>query len=81
MDKLIVVSMDSHAQPMPDRELAAIAEQVGPTYAELSDAPPVDPALIAHFDLRGGYLKTAEADAKLPQAMELVRQDVAALGV
>jgi hypothetical protein len=62
--------------------LAAIAAEIGPTYAELSsDAPPVDPALIAHFEVRGGYLKPAEGDAKLPKVMELVREDVATLRV
>lgn len=62
-----------------DRErLAAVADEVGPTYAELSsEAPPVDPALIDHFDLRGGYLKPAEGDAKLPAVMQLVQDDVA----
>jgi hypothetical protein len=59
-------------------ELAAIAAEVGPSWDEVgSDAPPVDPALDAHFDLRGGYLKPAEAGAKLPQVMDLVREDVA----
>ena len=37
----------------------------------------VDPALIDHFDLRGGYLKPAEGDAKLPAVMQLVQDDVA----
>jgi hypothetical protein len=62
--------------------LAAIAEEVGPTYAELSsDAPAVDPELIEHFELRGGYLKPAEGGAKLPEVLSLVREDVEKLRV
>ena len=62
--------------------LAAVAQRVGPTMATLgADAPAVDPALVAHFDLRGGYLKPAEGDAKLAQVMELVTDDLAAAGL
>jgi hypothetical protein len=58
--------------------LAAVAREIGPSYAQISsDAPPVDPALIEHFDLRGGYLKAAEGDRKLSEVMDLVDQDVA----
>jgi hypothetical protein len=58
--------------------LAVIAADIGPSIAELQrDGTPVDPALIAHFDLRGGYLKPAEGDAKLPEVMNLVEDDVA----
>jgi hypothetical protein len=58
--------------------LAAIAADIGPRIAELdAGAAPVDPALIAHFDLRGGYLKAAEGGAKLPAVMELIEDDVA----
>jgi predicted TIM-barrel fold metal-dependent hydrolase len=60
--------------------LAAIADEIGPSYAELGrDAPPVDPSLIEHFDLRGGYLKPPEGDAKLPEVMALVHEDAAVL--
>jgi hypothetical protein len=62
--------------------LAAVAERIGPTMAELGgDAPPVDPALVGHFDLRGGYLKPAEGDAKLPELLALLRADLAAVGI
>jgi hypothetical protein len=62
--------------------LAAVAQRIGPTMARLgSDAPPVDPALLTHFDLRGGYLKPAEGDAKLAEVMELVTGDLAAAGL
>jgi predicted TIM-barrel fold metal-dependent hydrolase len=58
--------------------LAAIAAGIGPSLAELdASAAPVEPALIAHFDLRGGYLKPAEGDAKLPAVMDLIEDDVA----
>ncbi len=62
--------------------LEAVAARVGPTFAELfGDAPAVDPALIAHFDLRGGYLKPPEGDAQLPTVMDLVHEDVARVRV
>ena len=62
--------------------LAAVAQRIGPTMASLGgDAPPVDPALVEHFDLRGGYLKPAEGGAKLDQVMELVTGDLAAAGL
>jgi predicted TIM-barrel fold metal-dependent hydrolase len=58
--------------------LSAIARQIGPPIEEISGGGgDVDPALIAHFDLRGGYLKPAEGDAKLPQIREMVREDLA----
>jgi hypothetical protein len=58
--------------------LSAIARQIGPPIEEISGGGgDVAPALIAHFDLRGGYLKPAEGDAKLPQIREMVREDLA----
>ena len=64
------------------RELAQVADRIGPTVEELGrDAPPVDPALIGHFDLRGGYLKPPEGDAKLDAVMELVAGDLTAAGL
>jgi predicted TIM-barrel fold metal-dependent hydrolase len=62
--------------------LAAVAEQIGPTVAELSaDAPVVGPELIEHFQLRGGYLKPPEADAKFPLIVPLLDADLAKAGI
>jgi hypothetical protein len=60
-----------------DREhLAAVAARIGPTVEEIVDGPPVDAALIEHFDRRGGYLKPAEGGSKIPLIAELVDADV-----
>jgi predicted TIM-barrel fold metal-dependent hydrolase len=57
--------------------LARVAADIGPTFAEISsEAPPVDPALIAHFDVRGGYLRPAEGGARLDAVGELIDEDV-----
>ena len=63
-----------------DRDrLAAIADQIGPTVDELRGGSAVDPQLIAHFDLRGGYLKPGEGDSKIPLIAPTVDHDIAAL--
>jgi hypothetical protein len=62
--------------------LAEIADRVGPTIDEITRAtPPVDPELVAHFDLRGGYLRPPEGDAQLSAVRELVRNDLAYTGI
>ena len=43
--------------------------------------PQVRPELIANFDSRGGFLKPAEGEAKLPLVDNLLREDLAAVGV
>jgi predicted TIM-barrel fold metal-dependent hydrolase len=60
-------------------ELATIASGVGPTFADIAAPGPVDPALVAHFGDRGGYLKAFEGDRRVPEMVPLVRQDVADL--
>jgi predicted TIM-barrel fold metal-dependent hydrolase len=63
-------------------ELAAIADRVGPTLEDITrSAPVVDPALVAHFDLRGGYLRPPEGDAQLSAVREMVRDDLAYTGI
>ena len=59
------------------RHLAEIASRVGPTVEEITSGPPVDAALIEHFQLRGGYLKPAEGDAKLGLIVPMLRDDLA----
>jgi hypothetical protein len=42
-------------------KLAAIAEQVGPTIADVTGrTPELDPRMVANWDARGGYLKPPE---------------------
>jgi hypothetical protein len=59
--------------------LARIAERVGPSMRDLTAAPTVDPALVAHFDRRGGYLKAAEDGSNLETLSGAVRQDLTLL--
>ena len=62
--------------------LAEVADEIGPTVAEITRATPaVDPALVAHFDVRGGYLRPAEGDAQLSAVGEMVRDDLAYAGI
>ena len=56
--------------------LAAVAERIGPSVEEVTSGPEVDPSLIAHFDLRGGYLKPSEGDEKIPLISPMVDADV-----
>jgi predicted TIM-barrel fold metal-dependent hydrolase len=56
--------------------LAAVAQGIGPTMAELLAAPAPAPELLAHMDLRGGYLKDAEGAEKLPLVQAMVEADL-----
>jgi hypothetical protein len=56
--------------------LAEVAGLVGPSVADvLGRREPVDPERREHFDLRGGYLRPAEGDAKLDVVASLVADD------
>jgi hypothetical protein len=62
--------------------LAEVAARVGPTVDDITGpGADVDPALINHFDLRGGYLKPPEGAAKLPQVSQMVRDDLVKVGI
>ena len=63
-------------------KLAEVATRIGPTIDSVNGtAAAVDPALVAHFDLRGGYLKPAEGDAKLAAIIEMVSEDLVRAGI
>jgi predicted TIM-barrel fold metal-dependent hydrolase len=67
-----------------DREpLAEIAKRIGPRLEAITGGggPEVRPELIANFDSRGGFLKPAEGEAKLPMVDTLLQEDLAAVGV
>jgi hypothetical protein len=58
-------------------ELATIAAKIGPTVADVAGPnPAVGPELLALFDGRGGYLKPAEGDTRIPEIDPLVRADL-----
>jgi predicted TIM-barrel fold metal-dependent hydrolase len=61
-----------------DRDaLVDISRRIGPSVDEITHGPDVDRTLIEHFDRRGGYLKPAEGDSKIPLIADLVSEDVA----
>jgi len=60
--------------------LTEVADRIGPTVADITGGCDVAPELIAHFDLRGGYLKPAEGDAQLAMVDGILREDLAGLG-
>jgi hypothetical protein len=64
-----------------DRErLAEIARRIGPTIEEIHAGGEVRPDLIESFAMRGGYLKPAEGEEKLPIVDDLLQADLAGLG-
>ena len=56
-------------------KLTRIASRVGPTVAEMT-SPGIDADLIAHFDLRGGYLKPPEGPGKLNLIEPMLSEDL-----
>ena len=60
--------------------LAAIADRIGPTVADVTGRnPELDPRLVANWDARGGYLKPAEqVDAE--ELDELLGDDLERIG-
>ena len=61
--------------------LAEIAARVGPKVEQvLGTHPEIDPALLQHFDLRGGYLKPWEGDTRLTEVDPMIREDLVAMG-
>jgi predicted TIM-barrel fold metal-dependent hydrolase len=64
-----------------DRDsLAAIARRIGPTVQQLTGSGIVDPDLLAAFDTRGGYLRPAEGDARIPEIDPMLKDDLAVCG-
>jgi predicted TIM-barrel fold metal-dependent hydrolase len=61
--------------------LDQIAARIGPTVQDVTEgSPEVPDDLIAHFDARGGYLKPAEGDGRLPMVDDLLKQDLLGTG-
>lgn len=60
--------------------LAAVADRVGPTPAEIAGgAPDLDPRLVANWDSRSGYLKPCE-QVDGDEIDDLLREDLATVG-
>jgi predicted TIM-barrel fold metal-dependent hydrolase len=57
--------------------LAAIAERIGPRLQEVAAGGTVNPDLLAAFDTRGGYLRPAEGDARIPEIEPMLKDDLA----
>jgi predicted TIM-barrel fold metal-dependent hydrolase len=61
-----------------DRDrLAEIAKRIGPKIEEITSGGDVRQELIDNFALRGGYLKPAEGDERIPLVDEVLAQDLA----
>jgi hypothetical protein len=61
-----------------DRDrLAEIAKRIGPKIEEITSGGDVRQELIDNFALRGGYLKPAEGDERIPLVVEVLAQDLA----
>jgi predicted TIM-barrel fold metal-dependent hydrolase len=61
--------------------LTEIAKRIGPSAEEiLGPHASLAPELLDHFDARGGYLKPAEGDERIPAIDPLVKQDLAVVG-
>jgi len=64
-----------------DRDaLAAIAAEIGPTVEDVMGAEAVDPDLITVFDERGGYLRPAEGNARIPEIVPMLEHDLTLVG-
>jgi predicted TIM-barrel fold metal-dependent hydrolase len=58
--------------------LGEIAKRIGPTVEEINATDPhIGAELMENFDARGGYLKPAEGDERIPAIEPLVKQDLA----
>jgi hypothetical protein len=66
-----------------DREhLTGIAARIGPDVDEITgQGRDPDRALLEHFDLRGGYLKPAEGEARLAELDPMLRADLRTAGI
>ncbi len=63
--------------------LADIAKRIGPSIEDVigGDDPAVRPELVTNFDQRGGFLKPAEGEDRLPMVDSLLREDLKLVGV
>jgi predicted TIM-barrel fold metal-dependent hydrolase len=60
--------------------LATIADRIGPNIADIiGDRTPLADELLASFAARGGYLKPAEGDERLPIVDDMLRKDILAV--
>jgi len=58
------------------KPLEAIAARIGPTVEDLTGGGAVDPELVDIFANRGGYLKPAEGDARIPELVPMIDHDL-----
>jgi predicted TIM-barrel fold metal-dependent hydrolase len=58
------------------RVLSGIAQRIGPAVQDIIGGATVDPALVEIFDGRGGYLRPAEGDARIPEIAPMLDDDL-----
>jgi predicted TIM-barrel fold metal-dependent hydrolase len=63
--------------------LAAIAKRIGPSVEDVNanTSPEVRPELLKNFDQRGGFLKPAEGEDRIPMVDTLLREDLQLVGL
>jgi hypothetical protein len=66
---------------LPSDSLHALGSRIGPTVGQILGDHTVDPALLQHFDDRGGYLKPYEGDRRIDEVASLVDADLASIGI
>jgi hypothetical protein len=57
--------------------LQGVADRIGYAPEQIINGPTVEPRLLAHFDVRAGYLKPAESANRIVELDEILRADLA----
>jgi predicted TIM-barrel fold metal-dependent hydrolase len=66
---------------LPRDSLHAVGARIGPRVSDILGEHTVEPALLQHFDDRGGYLKPYEGEARLDEIASLVDADLGSIGI
>jgi len=57
--------------------LASVAQKIGaPTFKQIAQGAPLEPALLAHLNVRCGYSEAAEGGARIPEMEAMVGRDL-----
>jgi predicted TIM-barrel fold metal-dependent hydrolase len=64
---------------LDQQRLAEIAKRIGPTMAEITGGGTIRDDLMENFAVRGGFLKPAEGDERIPMVDRVIAEDLALL--